>query len=105
MKRCEAIRDEEDYVNVKEKVRTLPDLSYKLDDGRYIYIEIKMDLQHITPDWIERMKAILNSSKYSFLIITTGVYYEIHKAGVNDSLKLLKAPSIQDILDWEKEVL
>ena len=51
------------------------------------------------------MKAILNSSKYSFLIITTGVYYEIHKAGVNDSLKLLKAPSIQDILDWEKEVL
>ncbi len=83
----------------------LPDLSYKLDDGRYVYIEIKTDLQHLTLDWVKRMKAILKSSKYSFLIITTGVYYEIHKAAVNDSLKLLKAPSVQDILDWEKEVL
>lgn len=105
MKRCDVIRDKEDFVNVTEDVKTLPDLSYKLDDGRYVYIEIKTDLQHITLDWVKRMQAILKSSKYSFLIITTGVYYEIHKAGVNDSLKLLKAPSIQDILDWEKEVL
>lgn len=92
------------YAAIGEKINVSPDLAYLLDDGRLIFVEIKLDLMCINKDWVNKMKSVLGSNHYAFIMITTGTYYEIHKPGVDSSLKLLKAPTIDAILDWEKEV-
>ena len=81
-----------------------PDYLYTMDDGRYILIEIKANIHNIKTEWIERIKAVLNNVKENFLIISTGDYYEIYSAFGEKCLKLNKAPSIEEILKWEKGV-
>ncbi len=96
---------------IREKIVTIdskqiiPDLYYTLNDGRSVFFEIKFDLSSIDTKWITKMNTLLNEKNNLFLIITTGVYYEVHRTSLDDSLKTLKAPTIEEILNWEKEVL
>ncbi len=84
--------------------RWIPDYTYIMPDGRKAIIEIKADIAHIRPEWIQAVKYILSEENDYIFILSTGMYYEIHFSGVPQSLKLMQAPTIEQLLDWEKEV-
>ena len=90
------------YIVDHRKWRT--DLVYKLPDERKVYIEVKRDLLCASPDWILAIKQMLYGDENCFFILTTGSYYEVHVSGIEKSLILLQAPTIDQILRWEKEV-
>lgn len=84
--------------------RWIPDYVYILPDGRKAIIEIKSDITHIRPEWIQAVQYILSEGNDYIFILSTGIYYEIHFSGVLQSLKLMQAPTIEQLLEWEKEV-
>lgn len=81
-----------------------PDFVYILDDGRKVIIEVKTDLTRINMDWLSAMKYILSSEENYIFILTTGAYYEVHISGIDKSFQSMGAPTIDEILNWEKEV-
>lgn len=92
------------FVSIGDNRKWRPDLVYKFPDERKVYIEVKTDLFRVTPEWISAMKQILYGDENCFFILTTGSYYEVHASGIEKSLILLQAPTIDEILKWEKEV-
>lgn len=81
-----------------------PDIVYRFEDGRKVIIEIVRSLTSLSPDRLSLIMQILQGVDELFVILTTGIYFEIHKSGSNDSLKMINAPTIDDLLAWEKEV-
>lgn len=94
----------EAWVSIRDNRKWIPDFVYKLPDERKVYIEVKSDLLLVRPDWILAIKQILYGKENCFFILTTGSYYEVHASGIEKSLILLQAPTIDEILRWEKEV-
>ncbi len=94
----------EAWVSIGDNRKWRPDLVYKLPDERKVYIEVKRDLLCASPDWILAIKQMLYGDENCFFILTTGSYYEVHVSGIEKSLILLQAPTIDQILRWEKEV-
>lgn len=92
------------WVQINESTRFMADFTYSLDDGRRILIETKVSFTRINPRWAENMRMLLANNNGCILILTTGYYYEIHLPAEHASLKLLHAPTIDEILNWEKEV-
>ena len=90
-------------VDIGKGRKWIPDLAYQLDDGRKIIIEVKSNLGMIRPGWIEAMQFILHGCGDFIFILTTGMYYEIHIPGVEKSLQMISPPTIETILNWEKE--
>lgn len=91
-------------VSIGENRKWRPDFVYKLPDERKVYIEVKTDLMRVRPEWILAMTQILYGEENCFFILSTGSYYEVHASGIEKSLILLQAPTIDEILKWEKEV-
>lgn len=94
----------EAWVLIGENRNWNPDFVYKLPDKRKVYIEVKTDFMIVRPEWVLAMKQILYGEEKCFFILTTGSYYEVHASGIEKSLALLQAPTIDEILRWEKEV-
>lgn len=95
----------EPFISVKSSKKSWrPDFCYNLDDNRKIIIEVKSDLTKINQAWLDNINQILEKDQNYIFILTTGVYYEVHASGVSSSMKLLQAPTIDEILVWEKEV-
>lgn len=101
--------DEKSFIPEKEATVIIgrdriwrPDIAYILPDGRKIIIEIKADFARLTAEWIERMQHILKGE--DIFILTTGMYYETHIPGIKKSLQMISPPTIEQILNWEKEV-
>lgn len=80
------------------------DFAYCMKDGRTVIIEVKSDLTKIDGEWLGNIREILTDKQKYIFILTTGVYYEVHISGVENSLKLLRVPTIEEILNWEKGV-
>lgn len=91
-------------LNIGNGRKWIPDLVYQLDDGRKVIIEVKSNLCMIRPGWIEAMQFILHGDGDFIFILTTGMYYEIHIPGIEKSLQMISPPTIDVILDWEKEM-
>lgn len=94
----------EAWVLIGENKKWRPDFVYKLPDKRKVYIEVKTDFMLVRPEWVLAMKKILYGEENCFFILTTGSYYEVHASCIEKSLVLLQAPTLDDILRWEKEV-
>ena len=82
--------------------RWIPDLSYCLPDNTKVYFEVKRTLSRASSEWASAIARILMGSTKCYYVLTTGFYYEVHVTGREKSLKLLHAPTIPDILDWER---
>ncbi|MBR4358904.1 MAG: restriction endonuclease subunit S [Butyrivibrio sp.] len=91
-------------VNIGNGRKWMPDLAYQLDDGRKVIVEVKSNLGMIRPGWLEAMQAILHGDGDFIFVLTTGMYYEIHIPSVEKSLQMISPPTIEAILNWEKEV-
>ncbi len=91
-------------VNIGNGRKWMPDLAYQLDGGRTVIVEVKSNLGMIRPGWLEAMQSILHGDGDYIFILTTGMYYEIHIPGVEKSLQMISPPTIEAILNWEKEV-
>jgi hypothetical protein len=61
-------------------------------------IEVKSDFSHLAPDWISKMKEIINESRIPCLIFSTGFYYEAHFTHRPIVKKLQEAPSKEMLL-------
>ena len=88
--------------NVNSKMKL--DIAYSLVDGRQVVFEIVKSLASINVEKINALMQLLQGKAECFVILTTGLYFEIHKTGLTDSLKMLNVPTIEDLLAWEKEV-
>lgn len=88
-------------VNLTNKERIIADLIYILPDGVKVYFEIKSRLSGVSQKWIRTMKEILHSPEKCFYVLTTGLYYETHVSGRNESLKSTNAPTIEELIKWE----
>ena len=84
--------------------RWIPDFTYIMPDGRKTIVEVKSDISLIRPDWLQAVSQILSKENNYIFVLTTGVYYEIHFSGVSQSFKTTEAPTIAQILEWDKEV-
>lgn len=80
-----------------------PDYTYIMPDGRKVIIEVKSDIIQITPEWVNAVKYILSIQNNYIFILSTGTYYEIHFSGVLQSINLVHPPTINQILQLEKE--
>ncbi len=98
------IAEKQATVQIGNGRKWMPDLAYQLDDGRKVIIEVKSNLGMIRPGWIEAMQSILHGDGDFIFILTTGMYYEIHVPSVEKSLQMISPPTIEAILNWEKEV-
>lgn len=98
------IQERQATVPIGEGRKWIPDLAYQLADGRKIIVEVKTNLTLLRPGWIEAMQHILKGDGDYIFILTTGMYYEIHVPGVEKSLQMISPPTIEAILNWEKEV-
>ena len=94
----------EAFVSIGDNRKWRPDFVYKFLDERKVYIEVKTNLFRVTQEWILAMTQMLYGDENCFFILTTGSYYEVHASGIEKSLMLLHAPTIDEILKWEKEV-
>ena len=92
------------WIEIGNNKRWQPDFLYELADGCKVIIEVKSDLLMIRPDWIQVVNHILQAGENYIFILSTGMYYEVHISGIDKSLQLMKAPTIEQILDWQKEV-
>ena len=82
-----------------------PDIVYHLDDGRKVIFEIIKSLTESDAAKTIAILKMLQGDEDCFVILTTGLYFEIHKPGVKESLKTISIPTVDSILIWEKEVL
>ena len=82
--------------------RWISDLSYNLPNNTKVYFEIKRNLSRASSDWVSAISRILKGQTKCYYVLTTGYYYEVHITGNDKSLKLLHAPTITEILDWER---
>lgn len=98
------LSESEGWIAIGNNIRWRPDFVYSLSDKRIVYIEVKSDLMLVSLEWFKAMKQIIYGEEKCFFILTTGMYYEVHASGVEDSLRLLHAPTVEEVLDWEKEV-
>ncbi len=91
-------------IELGDGARLRPDFTYQIDVDRRVIVEVKRDLTSISPDWIKAVRKLLNSPENDIFILTTGLYYEVHISGIKQSLKLLRPPTLEEILIWEKGV-
>ena len=91
-------------ISLDNNKRWYPNFVYTMPDGRKTIIEVKSDITFVLPEWLYAVKCILSEENNYIFILTTGMYYEVHLSGVSQSLKMAEAPTIEQILDWEKEV-
>lgn len=91
-----------DVIAVESSNHWIPDLSYTLPEGITVYFEVKNIISKATSEWATAIKRILQGPTKCFYVLTTGYYYEIHVTGCEKSLKLLHAPSLSEIMDWER---
>ena len=61
-------------------------------------IEIKRDFSNLAPDWISKMREILEEAKIPCLILTTGSYFEVHFTHQPIVKKLQKVPTKELLL-------
>ena len=80
-----------------------PDFLLKLQDGRTVYVEIKTKILNVSQKWADWVAHILSGEEHCFFIITTGMYYEVHSAKIQNPLRLTHTPSELELLSWEKE--
>lgn len=92
----------QDAIVFENGKRWIPDLSYSMPDNTKVYFEVKRTLSKATSEWASVIAGILTGPTKCYYVLTTGYYYEVHVTGIEGSLKLLHAPTIPDILDWER---
>ena len=98
------ITGEDIWISIGNNKKWRPDFAYRLDNDRVVLIEVKSDLVHVNEDWISAIKHILFGEERYIFILTNGMYYEVHLSGIPQSIKSIQAPTIEEILNWEKEV-
>ena len=92
-------------VDLGNNKRFIPDYIYVMPDGRKIIIETKTEKAQINSLWINAVKYILLGENNFVFILTNGIYYEVHVSGQVQSLKIFHPPTLEQIMNWEKEVL
>lgn len=80
------------------------DFTFDLN-GTLVIFEAKTDFSKISATWAMNIRQLLSSRNRAVFVLTTGVYYEAHMPGILGALKLMHAPSPDEISKWEKEVL
>ena len=80
----------------------LADLIYTLPDHSTVFIEIKSNLKRVSPQWSKRISSFLNGTDKCLYILTTGFYYEVHVSGSDKVFKSIYAPSIEELMQWER---
>lgn len=81
------------------------DFEFILPDGSRAYFEIKQKIARVTNEWVNAIKDLLFGDNKCFYVLTTGLYYETHVTGSNQSLKTLHAPSPDELLKWERGLI
>lgn len=92
----------QDAMVLENGKRWIPDLSYSLPDNTKVYFEIKRTISKASSEWASAIARILKGPTKCYYVLTTGYYYEVHVTGSEKSLKLLHAPTIPEVLDWER---
>lgn len=92
----------QDAITIEGGKRWIPDFSYSLQDKTKVYFEVKDALYRESSEWALAIKKILKGQTKCYYILTTGYYYEVHVTGSEKSLKILHAPTLQEIIDWER---
>lgn len=92
----------QDAMILKNGEHWIPDMSYTLQDNIKVYFEVKKVISKASPEWALAIKRILQGQTKCYYVLTTGYYYEVHVSGNENSLKILHAPTISEVLDWER---
>lgn len=79
-----------------------PDIQALLSDGTKVYFEVKRFLSDFSSERVSAIWQILQSETKSYVVLTTGYYYEIHVSRRKDSLKIIHVPTIEEIINWER---
>ena len=95
----------EQLIEISNERNWQADIVYLLEDGRKIIVEVVKSFTEVDGSRLSAIQQILQGPKEYFVILTTGKYYEIHKTGVSESFRTTNPPTIDEILNWEKEVL
>ena len=89
-------------IPVDERSFVASDFLYLLPDNTKVVIEVKLSLTRKAKEWVRSIAELLSRKEKCFYILTTGYYYEVHVSGKSASLKLLHAPKIDEIIEWER---
>lgn len=91
------------HVYVSDNSRTFFDYCYVL--GQYtVYVEIKASSLHWARHKTKAIMDLLMTASNTIIILTTGSYFEIHKAGSSGVLKLTHTPKPDEVISWLREV-
>jgi|GEM_PF-1741032 len=61
-------------------------------------VEVRSSIYHTSHSWLDKIKAIIESKAAPFLILSTGLYYEIHSTRDGAVHKMMSPPTKADLL-------
>ena len=90
------------YDNIAGNCSPNADLVFTLPDNTKVLVEIKKDLACLSPELLDHIDSLLMAIEKCFYILTTGTYYEVHVTGRKDVYRRIHAPSMDELLQWER---
>lgn len=89
-------------IHQNERMSRFADYVYILPDDTKVVFEIKRRIASVSREWVSAIKEILQGDEKYFYILTTGLYYEAHFTGRIESYKCIHAPTIEELINWER---
>lgn len=87
-----------DSISLGQDVKYEVDITLRNNGQLLAIVEVKTNFSITSIEWLQNMYALIRSGQVPFLILTNGIYYEIHSRHDNHILKKTKVPKKDDLL-------